>query len=89
MAHLAQIEVAGAKLSCDLDHQVLMTEKPRLDQLAAAASLDDLRAPPANRLEPLNGSRKGQFSIRINDQFRLCFRWASDGAHDVEVVDYH
>jgi toxin HigB-1 len=61
----------------------------KLDQLAAAASLDDLKAPPANRLELLKGDRKGQYSIRINGQFRVCFRWASDGPGDVEIVDYH
>ncbi len=44
---------------------------------------------PGNRLEPLKGNRKGQHSIRINDQWRVCFRWKSDGAHDVEIVDYH
>jgi proteic killer suppression protein len=48
-----------------------------------------LRAPPGNRLEALNGGRKGQHSIRINDQWRICFRWESDGPHDVEIVDYH
>jgi proteic killer suppression protein len=48
-----------------------------------------LRVPPGNRLEALWGDRHGQHSIRINDQWRVCFRWASDGAHDVEIVDYH
>lgn len=57
--------------------------------LHAAPSLDALKVPPGNRLEPLLGNRKGQHSIRINDQWRLCFRWADDGAHDVEIVDYH
>jgi len=57
--------------------------------LNAAASLDDLRVPPANRLEALKGSRKGQFSIRINDQWRICFRWNDGDVHDVEIVDYH
>lgn len=56
--------------------------------LDAAARLDDLRVPPGNRLEALRGSRSGQHSIRINDQWRICFRW-NDGAHDVEIVDYH
>jgi len=54
-----------------------------------AAVLNDLRAPPANRLEVLKGDRKGQYSIRINDQWRLCFRWAAGDAYDVEIVDYH
>jgi proteic killer suppression protein len=51
--------------------------------------LDDLRIPPGNRLEALKGERAGQYSIRINDQWRVCFVWADDGAHDVEIVDYH
>lgn len=61
----------------------------KLDQLMLATSLQDLRVPPANRLEALKGDRKGQYSIRINDQYRVCFRWEQDGAHDVEIVDYH
>ena len=61
----------------------------KLRQLEIAARLDDLRVPPGNRLESLKGLRAGQFSIRINDQWRVCFRWAPDGAHDVEIVDYH
>jgi toxin HigB-1 len=61
----------------------------KLRQLEVAARLDDLRIPPGNRLEPLRGDRAGQYSIRINDQFRLCFRWTSAGAEDVEIVDYH
>jgi proteic killer suppression protein len=54
-----------------------------------AATLDDLRIPPANRLEALKGDRKGQYSIRINDQWRICFHWHEGDAHDVEIVDYH
>lgn len=61
----------------------------KLRQLAIAASLDDLRIPPGNRLELLRGERRGQYSIRINDQFRLCFRWIDGQADDVEIVDYH
>lgn len=57
--------------------------------LNAAATLDDLRIPPANRLEALKGNRKGQHSIRINDQWRICFHWRAGDAHDVEIVDYH
>lgn len=56
--------------------------------LAAAKRLDDLRVPPGNRLEALKGGRKGQHSIRINEQWRICFRW-DEGAEDVEIVDYH
>ena len=55
----------------------------------AIKALDDLRVPPGNRLEALLGSRQGQWSIRINDQWRLCFRWQDGNAHDVEIVDYH
>ena len=61
----------------------------KLRYLNAAIRLDDLLAPPGNRLEALKGDRKGQFSIRINDQWRICFRWADNDAHDVEIVDYH
>lgn len=61
----------------------------RLDVLNAAHDLRDLAAIPGHRLETLKGDRKGQFSIRINDQWRICFRWTSDGAEDVEIVDYH
>lgn len=61
----------------------------KLVQLDLAARLEDMRAPPGNRLEALKGDRKGQWSVRINDQFRLCFRWTDDGAEDVEIVDYH
>jgi proteic killer suppression protein len=57
--------------------------------LHRAVALDDLRAPPGNRLEALKGDRRGQHSIRINDQWRLCFRWQAGDAHDVEIVDYH
>jgi len=61
----------------------------KLAMLHRAATLDDLRIPPSNRLEALKGNRKGQYSIRINDQFRICFRWHQGDAYDVEIVDYH
>jgi proteic killer suppression protein len=61
----------------------------KLRQLEIASRLDDLRVPPGNRLEALKGKRLGQYSIRINDQWRLCFRWADSGFEDVEIVDYH
>lgn len=60
-----------------------------LDQLDSAGTLDDLQIPPGNRLEALTGERTGQHSIRINDQFRLCFQWTVAGPEDVEIVDYH
>lgn len=61
----------------------------KLDQLDSAAALDDLKVPPGNRLEALRGDRAGQFSIRINEKFRVCFKWSDLGAANVEVVDYH
>lgn len=61
----------------------------KLRQLEIADRLDDLRVPPGNRLEALRGDRAGQDSIRVNDQFRVCFRWTVAGAADVEIVDYH
>ena len=67
-------------------------EKPalrKLDMLHQARDLNDLRAPPANRLEALSGDRRGQHSIRINDQWRVCFVWTKEGPENVEIVDYH
>ncbi len=61
----------------------------KLEQLSWSSVLDDLRIPPGNRLEALKGNRKGQHSIRINDQWRLCFVWTAEGAANVEIVDYH
>ena len=63
--------------------------RTRLIRLDAATSLDDLRALRGNRLEALRGGRKGQFSIRINDQYRICFKWKAEGPIDVEIADYH
>jgi len=61
----------------------------KLDQLDSILSLDELRVPSGNRLETLSGQRKGQFSIRINDQFRICFKWSEAGPDDIEIIDYH
>ena len=61
----------------------------KLDMVDAATRLDDLRSPPGNRLEALKGDRRGQHSIRINRQWRVCFRWTSDGPEAVEIADYH
>jgi toxin HigB-1 len=61
----------------------------KLTQLELARRIEDLRAPPANRLEQLKGDRAGQWSIRVNDQFRICFRWTDAAAEEVEIVDYH
>lgn len=76
---------ASRKLPGNIQNRALR----KLRQLDASRTLDDLRTPPGNRLEALKGERAGQLSIRINDQWRLCFRWAGQGAHDVEIVDYH
>lgn len=69
--------------------EVLRIGKRKLVQLHHARSFDDLRAPPGNRLEALTGNRTGQHSIRINDQWRVCFVWHDGDAFDVEIVDYH
>ncbi len=61
----------------------------KLDMVNAASILKDLRIPPGNQLEALSDDRQGQHSIRINDQYRICFVWKDDGAHEVEIVDYH
>lgn len=65
------------------------TAERKLQSLDSAESLTDLRAIPGNRLEKLQGGRQGQYSIRINAQWRVCFEWKEDGAHNVEIVDYH
>jgi toxin HigB-1 len=67
-------------------HRIMLRKLLMVD---AAQALEDLRIPPRNRLEKLRGDRAGQHSIRINDQWRVCFRWRDGGAHDVEIVDYH
>ena len=73
------------KLGADVQRTALR----KLRMLDAATVLEDLRVPPGNRLERLKGDRKGQHSIRINRQWRICFRWRSGDAYDVEIVDYH
>ncbi|MDX2236803.1 MAG: type II toxin-antitoxin system RelE/ParE family toxin [Hyphomonadaceae bacterium] len=75
----------GKGFSADL----VTVARRKLVMLDAAAALADLRSPPANRLEKLAGDRKGQYSIRINDQHRICFLWKNGGAENVEIVDYH
>ena len=72
-----------------LPTEILKRAAMRLTQLGAATSLEDLRFPPSNRLEALKGDRKGRWSIRINDRWRVCFRFADGDAFDVEIVDYH
>lgn len=72
-----------------LPQSLLSVARRKLDAVDSAAQLNDLRVPPGNRLEPLHGDREGQHSIRINDQYRICFRWTQVGPEDVEIVDYH
>ncbi len=67
----------------------LAVAERKLSQLEAAQTLDFMRAPPGNHLEALKGDRKGQYSVRINDQWRICFVWTDNGPLDVEIVDYH
>ncbi|MCF6255801.1 MAG: type II toxin-antitoxin system RelE/ParE family toxin [Gammaproteobacteria bacterium] len=61
----------------------------KLDQLDSVVTLEELKVPPGNRLESLSGNRKGEFSIRINEQYRVCFKWSKAGPMDVEITDYH
>ena len=74
-----------SKWSKDIQRRALR----KLLLIEAAENIEDLRVPPGNKLERLKGNRKGQYSIRINDQWRICFRWSSGNATDVEIVDYH
>jgi proteic killer suppression protein len=76
-------------LSRKLPRGIQQVARRKLRMLNNAHTLTDLRVPPANRLEPLHGNRSGQYSIRINDQWRVCFRWQGGDAHDVEIIDYH
>jgi toxin HigB-1 len=71
------------------DRSVQRAALRKLLLLDAAETLNDLRVPPGNRLEKLSGNRAGQYSIRVNDQWRICFRWQGGDAYDVEIVDYH
>ncbi|MGP9810609.1 type II toxin-antitoxin system RelE/ParE family toxin [Rhodopseudomonas sp. NSM] len=84
---------ATARLFADEDvprfRAIERQARRKLLLLDGAAKLDDLRQPPGNRLEALKGDRRGQYSIRINDQWRICFEWRDDGAEMVEIVDYH
>ena len=79
----------SGQVSRRLPTDIQSVARRKLRMLNNAVSLDDLRVPPANRLEALVGDRTGQHSIRINDQWRVCFRWKDGDALDVEIVDYH
>ena len=81
--------IAGRCFSKRLPSDIQRKAKMKLDVLEAATDLEDLRVPPGNRLEALKGVRAGQHSIRINDQWCICFRWEEGAASDVEIVDYH
>jgi proteic killer suppression protein len=81
--------VFGGEVPKGFPADLAKATRRRLLQLEAAVQLDDLRTPPGNRLEKLSGEREGQHSIRVNDQFRICFVWSDDGPEDVEFVDYH
>lgn len=81
--------VAGGKASKGFPADLVRPAQRKLAMLNAAVELKDLRSPPGNMLEALKGDRLGQHSIRINDQFRICFVWTEAGPQDVEIVDYH
>lgn len=82
-------KIWGGTPSRRLPADIQQVARRKLRMLNSALTLDDLRIPPANRLEALKGNRRGQHSIRINDQWRVCFQWKDGDAHDVEIVDYH
>jgi proteic killer suppression protein len=69
--------------------EIQQRARRKLRMIAAAKVIDDLRIPPSNHLEKLKGDRRGQYSVRINDQWRICFAWNNNSASDVEIVDYH
>jgi proteic killer suppression protein len=81
------LNLREARRTCP--EQLWAVTRRKLDQLNAAVSVDSLRIPPGNRLEALHGDRAGQHSIRINDQFRVCFVWTTEGPERVEITDYH
>ena len=79
----------NGRFSSKLPQDVQRIAQRKLKQLGSAATLDFLRVPPGNRLEQLAGDRKDQWSLRVNDQWRICFYWEGGNAHDVEIIDYH
>ena len=82
-------KIWSGQRSCRLPQSIQQIARRKLRMLKNARTLDDLRIPPVNRLERLRGDRAGQYSIRINDQWRICFIWRQGDALDVEIVDYH
>jgi toxin HigB-1 len=82
-------KIYNREYSRKLPHDMQRIAMKKLWMIDAAPDIDSLRVPPGNRLEALKGDRSGQFSIRINDQWRICFKWSDNNAYDVEIVDYH
>ena len=82
-------KIFNREYSCKLPHSIQKIAMRKLWMMDAAVSLNDLRIPFANRLEMLKGKRRGQYSIRINDQNRICFQWRQGDAYNVEITDYH
>ena len=82
-------KIFKGRFSSKLPNDIQRLAERKLVMLHNAGCINDLRAPPANRLEALKGVRKGQHSLRINDQWRICFKWRADGVYHVEITDYH
>jgi len=82
-------KIYSREYSLKLPSSIQRTAMRKLWMIDAASSINDLRVPPANRLEKLKGKRQGQFSIRVNDQWRICFKWQKQDAYEVEIIDYH
>jgi proteic killer suppression protein len=82
-------KIFRGQVSKKLPRDIQRTARRKLLYLHDAEDIQDLRSPPGNRLEKLSGDRAGQYSIRINDQWRICFNWIDESAQDVEIVDYH
>ena len=82
-------KIFNCKFSKKLPHDIQGRALIKLHSLDIAEDIKDLLIPPSNKLEQLSGDRKGQYSIRINDQYRVCFSWVDNNAYDVEIVDYH
>lgn len=81
--------VAEGRRPKGIPADIVKAARRKLGYLNAATTLDDLRAPPGNRLHPLTKDRAGQHAIWVNDQYRICFRWSGEGPEDMEIVDYH
>lgn len=83
------VKIYGREGSNKLPRDIQQTALRKLRMINNAKAINDLRIPPANRLEKLKGNREGQYSVRINDQWRICFKWQDGNAHEVEITDYH